>query len=167
MQIGQPCLVTILLNPSLLDSAFFCFSCASSKKYILSTFKNLIPMLIDQFTLTLVPWINYKLHNVRNKIPGQCWVLFYRYLVGNLLLGCCHAFILVYSWHCSLFLGSCNAFQSFQSFQCCFFAGGCWGLRCYDCEGAHCTDPANLQVSHPFVNKVASLDIQNYNGLNW
>ena len=31
------------------------------------------------------------------------------------------------------------------------YAGGCWGLRCYDCEGAHCTDPANLQV--PFLPK--------------
>ena len=53
---------------------------------------------------------------------------------------------------CANLLGADHRF-CFHSFIILSYAGGCWGLRCYDCEGAHCTDPANLQVLSHFYRK--------------
>ena len=131
MQIGQPCLVTILLNPSLLDSAFFCFSCASSSKYFCPLYKIgfLCWLICSHWHWSPVSTRFYKM-----------WRTNLRLILGADLLSLQAA------------AGMFPCFSMNLSNQV-FFAGSCWGLRCYDCEGAHCTDPANLQVSPPFVKQ--------------
>ena len=70
MQIEQPCLVTILLNPSLLDSAFFFTFHVQVYVVFLSTFQYGIFMMINMYKLTLIPLYELDFSKREEQTPG-------------------------------------------------------------------------------------------------